>query len=369
MDDLKLKYNFDFDSYPLKKIQELYPIDNGMVIVVSGIPISDEYSEYLQNLDNLQKLCVRFNKDLILGVNIHYEPIDEDEYDEDYEEDDYDDEEEYCDDYNNENDLFTRFSAENLNCNIQTDDRYYNEQYYENGFSYNFSKIFPESTDAFGNPIFSLYDGSNDDGIGLIYDKDASDEIVRHIDSDGEDWMFTFSFRHPIALMSEIQYPRIIQKDTAKYADKVIFSLMDIMHDGIGNIVNTESMKLIIDAMRDIAVSSGDRVPFIGTVGCGLYPQNMNQDLKYSYAIWTKDLYNKLLEDYVEYESKVSPPILIQTDSMWFKPTDFLGQYYLPHGIKFRKGEKKNARRKEGKKNINKSKKTGCKENNKKSSP
>lgn len=371
MDNLKLKYDLPIDSYPLRKMQELFPITNDMVIVVSGIPISDEYSDFLLNTANLQELCKKFNKDLILGVNIHFEPADDDEEDYDYDDEDYDEydeDEDYYGDEDDDDDLFSRLSAENLNCGIQTDNRYYNEQYYENGFAYNFSKIFPESTDDFGNPIYSLYDGNNEDGIGLIYNKDASDEIVPHIDQEGENWMFTFSFRHPIAIQSDLQYPRIITKETAEYADKIMYSLMDIMHDGVSNIVETDSMKLIIGAMRDTAIS-GDRVPFIGTVGCNLYINNMNDDLRYSYAIWTKDLYNKLLDDYVEYESKVSPPILMKTDMLWFKPTDFLGQYYLPHGIKIRKEEKKNGRRKEGKKNSSKSEKASCKENNKKSSP
>ena len=52
--ELNLKYNFSLDSYPVRKMTELFPISNDIIIVVSGIPISDEYADYLaDNLDNL----------------------------------------------------------------------------------------------------------------------------------------------------------------------------------------------------------------------------------------------------------------------------------------------------------------------------
>ena len=87
-----------------------------------------------------------------------------------------------------------------------------------------------------------------------------------------------------------------------------------------------------------------------------------------------------LLEDYVEYESIITPPVVMSTNEFYFKPTDFLGQYYMPHGLKIRKEEKKNGRRKEGKKsnvrksvksnnNKTKNKKTGCKENSNEQHP
>ena len=232
--------------------------------------------------------------------------------------------------------MFDYLRAENL----YNDEReQYCEQFVDNGFVYNFAKIFPEYN-GFNTPTYPLYDGVGIDGSGAIYDKAASDELNYAIDHDGHNWMFTFSFRHPISVLADIQEPHIISEESSKYADSIAFSLMDIMHDGIVNMTKTNSMRLIINTMRDIAVAH-DRIPFVGTVGFNLYVPNLGNDLKYSYMMWTQNLYNMLLEDYVEYESMISPPVVMETDNFYFKPTDFLGQYYMPHGLKIRKEEKK----------------------------
>lgn len=367
--EINLKYNLPLDSYPLKKMTELFPISNDIIIVVSAIPISDSYAEYMQ--ENTSELCKHFKKDLILGVDIRFEDDDGNEYDDYHEEDDYD--EEYQDEQNfDDEQMFDYLRTENLYNDEER--QQYSEQFVDNGFVYNFAKIFPEYN-GLNVPTYPLYDDSGIDGSGVIYDKSASDELNYAIDHDGHNWMFTFSFRHPISILSDIQEPHIISEATKEYADSISYSLMDVMHNGIINMVHTNSMTLIVNTMRDVAVSH-DRIPFVGTVGFNLYLPNLGNDLRYSYMMWTQNLYNMLLEDYVEYESIISPPVVISSDEFYFKPTDFLGQYYMPHGIKIRKEEKKNGRRKECKKNSvrksaknNKSKKTSCKENSNEQNP
>jgi hypothetical protein len=53
--ETNLKYNLNIDDYPIKKIRQIYPIDDVVVITATGIPINDTFASYMDN--NLDELC------------------------------------------------------------------------------------------------------------------------------------------------------------------------------------------------------------------------------------------------------------------------------------------------------------------------
>lgn len=351
MVNVNTRYNFDLNCYPLLKLKELYPIDNTVVLMVTGIPISDLYSEYLEA--HIGEMCDHFKKDLILKVNIpnirpgtpfgmnylsidelgnitnvdstydndSWESYDEAEYDDYYPDDDeeYDDEYDDCPEYN------------------MIEDDFVNESYDEMGLFYNFSRVFPV-IDGKGNEIYHFEDTMQEYSQASVMDDASSSEINEYIDTDGDDWMFLFQFRHPISYENDLNPSQILQPETIKMADKVTFSLMNAIGNGIANLTNTDTMRLIIKAMVEIA-SYHVRAPFVGNVRFQVIPEKFSQEIQYNYYMWNTELYNLMLEDFVNFEEKITPPFTIEKGEYYFKPTDFLGEYYFPHGIKIRKEE------------------------------
>lgn len=374
--ETNLKYNLNIDDYPIRKIRQIYPIDDVVVITATGIPINETFASYMEN--NLDELCDHFHKDLILKVSIPHVPknssmgyrfesgdefdtinLDEFEHDENesypwesYDEDEYDDDDEDFEELvDNDTDI---------------PDFGYTEEFDEAGVYYNFVNIYPEIVPG-GDEEYDFHQAILECMQPSHYGVDESIELNEYIDSEGDDWMFTFSFRHPISLSNDLMPNPILSEGTIKNSDKVIFSLMHMISGGIVNIINSETMKLIIKNMIGLVVRHG-RTPFVGTIRFQILIDRLGEELRNNYHIWNTALYNMILEDYVDYESKITPPISIEKNNFYFKPTDFLGQYYFPKGLKKKEEGKENGR-KESKENDIVIKKDGVKtKNNKKSS-
>lgn len=362
MNEFNFKYNLQLNDYPLLKCRELYPIENVVLVTVSAIPITDDFSEYLEN--NISEMCKHFNKDIILKVTVPQslrntkdddynisiynfgEDISPDYDDMDfYDEDDchcHDDTFDMDEDYDDDDD-------EMYNGPVVFGNDIVNETFDENGLYFNFTKILPMA-DMNGNIVYHFNDTMEEYDQASLFDEEISSELNQYIDSvEGNDWMFVFSFRHPISYYNDIHKSQMLSDETIAMSDKVIFSLMDSVSDGIRNIVKSDTMKLIIKAMINTTTAHG-RIPFVGTVRFQILPERFSSQIQYNYLLWVTELYNMILEDVVEFESKITPPINIKADDMYFKPTDFLGQYYFPHGIEKRK-EEEDGSKEEGNRN------------------
>lgn len=353
MVNINTRYNFDLNCYPLLKLKEIYPIDNTVALTVSAIPISDLYSSYLE--EHIGELCNQLKKDLILRVNIpnvapgtmlgiNYLSVEDlsdncDSYHNSC--DEYDDED---DDYEEEDD-----EEDDPEYNMIKND-FDNESYMDKGLYYNFSRVFPV-IDAKGNEIYRFEDNIYEYNQARTLDDAASSEINKYIDTDGEDWMFLFQFRHLISYASDLNPSCILQPETIKMADRVTYSLINTVCGGMYNITNTETMKLIVSNMIEVAASY-TRAPFVGNIRFQVLPERFSEEIQYNYMMWNTELYNLMLEDFVDFEESITPPFTIAKGEYYFKPTDFLGEYYFPHGIKSRKEEENGGKETDTKESI-----------------
>ena len=350
--ETNLKYNLNLGDYAIRKIRELYPIDDVVVITTTGIPISDDYASYME--EHIDELCNHFHKDLIVRVSIPHVPRNSNigyKFESEFDTINLDDEDdgelldnpyEYSDEDEDDEDEYEYFDCPDIG---------YIESFDEGGIYYNFANVAPDVT-VNGDFIYDFTESMEDVMQPSYYNQDESAELNAHIDSEGENWMFTFTFRHPISFSNDLMKNPILSDATIQNSDKVIFSLMNMVSNGIVNIINSETMKLIIKTMIGLVINHG-RIPFVGTVRFQLLADRLEEHMRENYTEWKTILYNMILQDFVDYESRVTPPITFKADEFYFKPTDFLGQYYFPKGLKKKEEEGKTNGRKESYKERN----------------
>lgn len=304
------KYNLRLSDDPLKKIQKLYPMSNTVIMYVAGFPVTDELADYL--VSNPSELCAKLDKDMILRV---YAPSggNPDDKDNDDDDDEYDE---------SDTDFMDDFMSD-VPCTSSYD---------ENGIFYTFAKA-PMRKTKYGLDIYDLEILDDFEGNVRIFDQQQVEHLNSYINVGSENWIFTYKFKHQVSYDHEICRDDILSDKTLESADKTIYSLMSAISGGMVNLIYSESFKNIINNMSKVAVYDY-KEPFIGCIKFNISIPNLADNIRMAYIKWTTDLYNNILEDYVELESKTTPPVVFETGNLYFKQTDFLGQYYYPKGLK-----------------------------------
>lgn len=270
------RYALNLKSYPLRKMQELYPIIDEVIIEVTCIPVSDEFIEKIQQ--DPSGSCVKYNKDIIVCTDINTSYIDDEDEDSDVE--------------------------------ILDEDYEYGDHYY------------------------NMPDGNSIKYSDFAYDFDIDD--IENTD-EGTGWIFMIKFVNPIIERGDIEDQYILSKTpTVEAFNKLSFSIVCEILGGIQNIIYSDTINAVINVMSNIILERG-RLAFIGFAKMVLEPKDFDVELKAQYIDWMTYCYNLLLEDYIDYELRLYEPVVF--GNMQYKRTDFMGQYYFPNGIKLKRKE------------------------------
>ena len=302
----KPKYNFQKDSDPIRKIMKIYPIYDAIGVQMTAIPISDEFAYSIG--DNTDSLCDKYDKDVIIIVDLESEDSNIDYADKylDNDDDDDDDEDEY-EDYNqyDDSDDVGNYSFQNILPDINFDDANYRKSL---GY------------------------------LGDLIDFDMIETFRSVVDINSIKWLYAFKFINPTVVDLIKMNDNCIKKSTRNELNRVSLSVMAHMCGGVTNIPDSSVMQTIIEIISNISMNRG-RSTFAGFCEIILDVDLMDSKLKTSYDIWLNTVYNLILEDCVDYDTKYSAPVYLASSNMYYKRTDFLSQYYFPKGIKIRKDD------------------------------